>query len=100
MEVLNWWGILGVLHKNCGNFCAEWNGLIKGRKWGKLWKLVLGCTIWSLWFLRNKVMFEMVLPDQGKASYSLKIRIGVCAKEMLGYAGPSPLECNKELLLM
>ena len=29
MELLNWWGILGVLHKNCGNFCEEWGSPIK-----------------------------------------------------------------------
>ena len=99
MEVLDWWGILGVLHKNCGDFCVQRNSLMKGRKWGKLWKLVLRCTIWSLWYTRNKVKFEMVPPDQGKASYSLKIRIGVWAKELLGYVDLSPLVSNKEFLL-
>ena len=62
MEILNWWGILGVLHKNCGKFCNEWSGLMKGRKWGKLWNLVLGCTIWSLWYTRKKVKFEIPRP--------------------------------------
>ena len=62
MEVLCWWGISGVLHKDCGNFCVEWNGLMKGRKWGKLWRLILGCTIWSLWYTRNKVKFELAPP--------------------------------------
>ena len=68
---------MGVLHKNCGNFCDGWSGLMKGRKWGKLWNLVLGCTIWSLWYTRNKIKFEMVPANQGKATYSLKIRISV-----------------------
>ena len=100
MEVLCWWGISGVLHKDCGNFCVEWNGIMKGRKWGKLWRLILGCTIWTLWYTRNKVKFEMAPPDRGKASYSLKVRIGVWAKEMLGFAGLSPLAVNNELIQM
>ena len=92
---------MGVLNKNCRNFCVEWNGLIKDRKKEKLWKLVLGCTIWSLWYTRNKVKFEWVPPpNQGKASYSLKIRIGVWAKEMLGYGGLSPLLSNMDGLLI
>ena len=94
MDLLKWWGIEGVLNKQCGNFCVEWNGLLRDRKKGKLWKLALGCTIWSLWYTRNKVKFEMVPPDQGKTSYSLKIRIGVWVKEMLGIGGLSPLLSN------
>ena len=42
----------------------------------------------------------MVPTDQQKVSYSLKIRIGIWAKEMLGYASISPLVRNKEFLLM
>ena len=100
MDLLKWWGIKGVLNKNCRNFCVEWNGLIKDRKKGKLWKLVLGCTIWSRWYTRNQVKFEMVPPDQGKASYSLKIRIGIWAKEMLGIGGLSPLPSSTDGLLI
>ena len=98
MDLLNEWGILGVLHKNCENFCDEWSGLSNDRNRRKLWNLVLGCTIWSIWYTRNKVKFEMAPPEQRKVIYSLKIRIGKCAKKMLGYEGFTPLVSNKEIL--
>ena len=50
MEMLEWWSISGALHNRCRNFSTQWLGLMKNRKWRKLWGLVLGCVIWSLWY--------------------------------------------------
>ena len=98
MDLLNEWGILGVLHMNCENFYNEWSGLSIDRNRRRLWNLVLGCTILSIWYMRNKVKFEMVNPEQRKVIYSLKIRIGLWAKEILGYERITPLVSNKESL--
>ena len=100
MDLLNWWGILGVLHTKCQNFCAEWDGLLIGRKKKKLWKLILACTIWSLWYTRNKAKFELIPPEQGKVSFSLKIRIMMLAKEMLIQDARSTVQRNEDLLLL
>ena len=94
------WGILGVLHTKCENFCDEWDGLLINWKKKKLWKLILGCTIWSLWYTRNKAKFEFIPPDQGKVSYSLKIRIIMWAKEMVNHGALSTLQRNEDLLLL
>ena len=42
----------------------------------------------------------MAPADQGKASYSLKIRIGVWAKEMLGIGGLSSLLSSMDGLIL
>ena len=98
MELLKWWGIQGVLHINCENFCAAWDGLSKMRNGKKLWNLILGCTIWSLWYTRNKIKFESVPPNQLKMSYELKTRIGIWAKELLDHADLTPLISKKDAL--
>ena len=90
MEMLEWWGIYGALHNQCTTFSIQWLGLVKNRKCRKLWGLILGCGIWSLWYERNKIKFETGSPNIHKFVYSLKIRIGIWAKEMLGYPGLSP----------
>lgn len=84
MEILKSWGIIGVLHDSCNKFISEWFGLMRSRKWKKLWSLILGCVIWSLWYMRNKVIFDSCELDFHKFMYTLHIRIGVWAKELLG----------------
>ena len=90
MKMLEWWGLSGVLHNRCENFSIEWFGLVKSRKCRKLWGLILGCGIWSLWYERNKIKFDMGSPELNTFVYSLKIRVGIWAKEMLGYTGVAP----------
>lgn len=89
MHILEWWGIKGVLQINCDSFGMEWCGLMKIKRWKKLWNLIFGCVIWSIWFERNKVKFEMKVPNLQLFTYSLMIRIRSWAKECLGYAGIS-----------
>lgn len=84
MKLLEWWGIKGVLHNNCVDFVLQWNGLTLGRKGNRLWKSCLCCVIWSLWYERNKVKFGSIIPDLESFAHSLKIIIGVWAKELLG----------------
>ena len=60
MKILEWCGISDVLHNRCGNFSIEWVGLMKCPKKNNLWRLILGCVIWSLWYERNKIKIEMV----------------------------------------
>lgn len=81
MLILDWWGISGVLPNRCGPFFLAWRHLAPKRVRGKLWDLILGCVIWSLWFLRNKVKFGV---DMKQFFSTLKIRVEIWAKELLG----------------
>lgn len=92
MRLLNWWGISGVLHFDCVHFVLQWNRLLPGHKRKNLWSLCLCCVIWSLWFERNRVIFESVSPDLDAFFYSLIIVIGVWAKEHLGFSSFSPYD--------
>ena len=87
MHMLQWWGLSGTLHNKGKNFCIEWLGLVKNRKRRKLWGLILGCVIWSLWYERNRIKFDEASPNINNFVHSLKIRIGIWAKEMGGYPG-------------
>lgn len=90
MRLLVWWGIKRVLHHDCVCFVDQWNNLLVARKGKKLWRLCLCCVIWSLWLERNRVKFESIILDHDSFLHSLKLRIGVWAKELLGYITFSP----------
>lgn len=87
MEMLKWWGISGVLQNQCREFILAWIGLMKRKKWKKIWKLILGCVLWSIWYASNKAKFEAIFPNLQHFIYSIKIRIHVWANELLLYAG-------------
>ena len=84
MEIVKWWGISAVFQNRCSMFGIEWMGLLKGKNRHKLWGLVFGCVIWSIWYERNKIKFENCPINMHRFDYSLKSRIGVWAKEYLG----------------
>ena len=90
MSLVDWWGFSTVLHNRCQDFSTQWLGLMKNRKHRDIWGLIFSCVIWSLWYERNKIKFEMKTPNMHLFVFSVKIRIGIWAKEMLGYKGSAP----------
>ena len=64
-------------------FTIACRGMLLNRKRSKLWNLILGCVIWSLWYKRNKVKFENKTLDPHNLFQTLKIRVGIWAMEIL-----------------
>src|SRR5688572_24177079 len=84
MKILEWWGVSGVLFNECATFTLTWKSLVPKRCRGKLWYLIMGCVIWSLWFERNKIKFENGSCDPENLVNTVKARVRVLAKELLG----------------
>ncbi|XP_057520830.1 uncharacterized protein LOC130801085 [Amaranthus tricolor] len=94
MDILKWWGLSAPLQNQCSKFSMQWLGLIKGRKHRNIWTLTLGCVLWSQWYERNQIKFERKAPNLRNFVLSLKIRIGIWAREMLGSSGLFDPEMN------
>ncbi|XP_057538031.1 uncharacterized protein LOC130815560 [Amaranthus tricolor] len=90
MEVLKWWGLSAPLHMQFSKFSIQWLGLADGRRHRHFWALMFGCIIWSLWYERNLIKFERKIPNLQNFVSSLRIRIGIWAKEMMGSFGCAP----------
>lgn len=84
MKVLQWWDVSGVLPNRCVPFMIAWKTLAPRRSRGQVWSLILGCVLWSLWFERNKIIFNNGVPEADYLFHTLKIMVGVWAKELLG----------------
>jgi reverse transcriptase-like protein len=89
MKVLKWWSIHGVLPNHCAQFALAWRCLAPSRRRGKLWNLIFGCVLWSIWYERNRIRFHAGTLDGDHLFYTLKIRVGTWAKELLGLDLPS-----------
>lgn len=73
-----------MLQNQCTPFALSWISL-KPRSCNRnLWLLTLGCTIWSIWFLRNKIKFEGGSVDRNRFFNTLKICVRTWAEELLG----------------
>ncbi|XP_057532930.1 uncharacterized protein LOC130810822 [Amaranthus tricolor] len=90
MEILKWWGLSASLHSKFPDFSTQWLGLVNVREHKDIWALTLGCVIWSLWYERNKIKFESKTPNLQNFVTSLKIRIGIWAKEIMGSSTYTP----------
>lgn len=44
----------------------------------------MGCVLWSIWYERNTIKFNNGSLDVEHLFYTLKIRVGIWAKELLG----------------
>lgn len=90
MRLLDDFGIKGVLHFDPVCFVQQWNSLLVCQQGKKFRMLCLCCVTWSLWFERNRAKFESYTLDQESFIQSLKVRIGVWAKALLGAFSFSP----------
>ena len=90
MEILNWWSLSAALQNRFTNFCSQWMGLQKSKKAKEFWGLTLGCVIWSIWYEKNQIKFNQRSPYLPSFVHSLKIRIGIWAREILGFSCSSP----------
>lgn len=89
MHILDWWGLQGVLQDRCGCALLAWGGLMRSRRWKRLWWMVFVCVLWSIWFERNAVKFEGKVADVRRFLFSLRLRVGFWAKELRLYDGVS-----------
>ena len=90
MEILKWWNLSGPLHNTFSKFSIQWIGMVNEKKRKDIWALSLGCVIWSLWYERNKIKFDAKTPNLHYFVMSLRSRIGIWSKEMLGASGYAP----------
>jgi hypothetical protein len=58
MKFLDWWGISGCLPCCVDDLLHQWPNLVFGKFQRKAWSMVSCCVSWSIWLMRNKVIFN------------------------------------------
>jgi len=58
MKFLDWWSISGCLPCRMDDLLHQWPNLVFGKFQRKAWSMVSCCVSWSIWLMRNKVIFN------------------------------------------
>lgn len=74
MNVYNWIGLEAALAGTVSELLLQHLGLILGRESGHCWRKLWFSTIWSIWLLRNEVIFKQGSLDLVKVINLIKMR--------------------------
>ncbi|KAE8679344.1 crossover junction endonuclease MUS81-like isoform X2 [Hibiscus syriacus] len=71
-RVIAFWGILSVLPGDPQSLLSSWSDL---RPYSTLWKLIPGAVLWSIWKIRNEIIFEKVKLDRFMLFFTVRFRL-------------------------
>lgn len=71
-----WWGIQTVIHEQAVINILSWGSLVKGKFKRAIWNSMFFSVIWTIWFTRNKVVFDAKQLNVEEIMYNIKQRVG------------------------
>ncbi|XVF88973.1 hypothetical protein PTKIN_Ptkin19aG0094400 [Pterospermum kingtungense] len=74
------WGLQWSVGNNGWVIFQDWLQLLPKKRCNKLWRMLFGATIWSIWLKRNDMIFKGGSLDIHNIIDLIKFRIGVWAK--------------------
>ncbi|KAL7202413.1 hypothetical protein ACSBR1_033980 [Camellia fascicularis] len=77
--MLNWWHLQGALPRSVENLLLWWAGE-KMKKERLIWSAVPVVVMWSVWKLRNGVVFNASNPNWEELCELIKIRVALWLK--------------------
>ncbi|KAL7171287.1 hypothetical protein ACSBR2_036019 [Camellia fascicularis] len=77
VEMLNWWDVQGALPGTVEGLLLWWDGEVLSSKERKIWRGIPLVVLWSLWKLRNDVVFNAAFPDVAAICEVIKVRVAL-----------------------
>ena len=84
VDCLSWWEVAWCCPRNVMDFYQAWNGVNLLGLEKKFWKTLFFSVVWSLWNIRNRVVFEHASPYCNLKRRQVKHRWGYWIKSWLG----------------
>ena len=81
-ECLTWWGFSWCCPPNPKDFFDAWNGLPVFGLEKKLWTTLFHVVVWSLWNIKNRIVFQKVSPVWELEICQMKMRWGFWVKKL------------------
>jgi len=62
-KIIKWWGLVRFCPKSFSNMWSRWTSLVHGNFQRKTWLMLFFLVAWSLWLLRNDLIFQQKTLD-------------------------------------
>lgn len=74
-KIINWWGLAWCCPRNLANLFSQWDSLVYGKFQKKVWVMLFFSATWSMWLLRNDVIFKQKIPDYDTLFFLIVTRL-------------------------
>jgi ribonuclease HI len=74
-KIINWWGLAWCCPGNLANLFSQWDSLVYGKFQKKAWVMLFFSVAWSIWLLRNDVIFKQKIPDYDTLFFLIVTRL-------------------------
>lgn len=81
---MNWWGVKWVSPNSVVNLLLWWEDWKMNKQRRLIWDAIPMAVLWSVWNVRNKLVFENEAPDWNKISDLILSRVAFWVKSKEG----------------
>eukprot|EP00258_Populus_trichocarpa_P028500 XP_024444519.1 uncharacterized protein LOC112324681 [Populus trichocarpa] len=74
-KIINWCGLAWCCPRNLPNLFSQWDSLVYGKFQKKAWVMLFFSVAWSIWLLRNDVIFKQKIPNYDTLFFLIVTRL-------------------------
>nr|XP_034889198.1 uncharacterized protein LOC118029425 [Populus alba] len=74
-KIIKWWGLVWCCPKSFSDMWSQWSSMVHGNFQRKAWLMVFFSVAWSLWLLRNDLIFQQKSPDYDSIFFLIITRL-------------------------
>ena len=74
-KIIKWWGLVWCCPKSFSDLWSQWTSMVHGHFQRKAWLMLFFSVAWSLWLLRNDLIFQQKTPDYDSIFFLIITRL-------------------------
>nr|XP_034930821.1 uncharacterized protein LOC118061489 [Populus alba] len=91
-KIIKWWGLSWCCPKNLSCLFSQWTVMVQGKFQKKAWLMLFFSVVWSLWLLRNDLIFRQKSPNYDSVFFLIIARLCLWLKALHPDFPYSPLD--------
>jgi hypothetical protein len=81
-KIIKWWGLSWCCPKNLSGLFSQWTFMVHGKFQKKAWLMLFFSVAWSLWLLRNDLIFQQKSPNYDSVFFLIITRLCLWLKAL------------------
>jgi len=74
-KIIKWWGLVWCCPKSFSDLWSQWTSMVHGHFQRKAWLMLFFSVAWSLWLLRNDLIFQQKTPEYDSIFFLIITRL-------------------------